>query len=186
MKKFFTVLIACMLLLSAVYGSAEQLFDTAPAYTLSEEELSSIGLPGAFVPFEELGLRLCLPDGFSETDAGPAANDTDVQMMRVFVSDSYHFSVKVSVVFLSGVETFEAMVDKWTSEMNEAHAAPAIVNGCECLLCDSANADGTSQQSLFIIGGSGSWLMLEISPIADENENAFAELIELSLQPIAF
>ena len=186
MKKNLAWILAIVMLISLQPAIAEGLFETAPAYTLTEEELSQIGLPGSYVDLEELGLRVWLPEGFAEESAPAGMNDTDVQMMRVFSSSAYHFKVSVSVVFINGIETHEMIADKWISENNNAHAAPSIINGCESILCDAVNEDGTLEQSQFIIGGSGSWLILNVSSISGENESMLADLIELSLCPMAF
>lgn len=186
MKKIIAILLVCVLSLSALLCSAEELFETAPVFNFTEEDLNSFGVPGSFTSFEELGLRVWLPEGFSEIEPVLGANDTDVQMMRVFASNDYNFVVSVSIIYIEGVDTYEAMADKYSSEMNAADVAPVIVNGSECLLCDSASEDGIMEQDLFIIGGNGSWLMLSITSIDGEEENALAEIIELSLQPMVF
>lgn len=186
MKKYLAVILSVVMLVSLQPVLAESLFETAPAYTLTEEELNAIGLPGNYVDLEELGLRVWLPEGFTEDPSPAGAQDSDVQMMRVFSSPAYNFKVSVSVVFIEGVETHEMIADKWTSENIDAHAAASIINGCESILCDAVNEDGTLEQSQFIIGGSGSWLILNVSSISGENESMLADLIELSLCPMVF
>ena len=175
MKKFLCILMALCLLLSATAALAEEL----PALNWEDFEpiMEASGVTGEFVTFDEIAVKIWIPDGMIAGEL--TQEDIDKGFIGYFAPEDQSASLSVVYVNTDGM-TLEEYGESLSAQEGVTGIEFGTVNGLPCVTYQIPE-----QSSVSIAFTTEAGYVLEVTcwPMGDENATVLWGAVTASIQP---
>ena len=172
MKKLFALIVALMMLATVAFAEA------APALNWEDFEpaLEAGGVTGQFYTFDEIAIKIWLPDGFNPVEL--TEDDTAAGYIGYYMPEDQSGAVAVMYVDIGGasLEDYAAYLE---SEAGATEIEVGTVNGLPCV---SYNLPDQDSVSVTFTTEAGYALEVTCAPASDENAQLVWGAVIASIQ----
>ena len=175
MKKFLCILMALCLLLSATAALAEEL----PALNWEDFEpiMEASGVTGEFVTFDEIAVKIWIPDGMIAGEL--AQEDIDKGFIGCYMPEDQSASMSVVYVDTDGM-TLEQFGENLANLEGVTEIEYGTVNGLPCVTYQIPDQDSVS---IAFTTEAGYILEVTCWPLSEENATLVWGAVTASIQP---
>lgn len=162
MKKFLAIVVALILALTLTAAMAE----AAPELNWSDIEpaLEAGGVAGQFYTFDEIAVKIWLPEGFNPVEL--TQEDVDAGYIGYFQPEDKSATVAIMYVNVDGM-TIDDYAESLSTMEDVTEVEKGTVNGLPCV-----NYQMPEQDSLSIAFATEAGYMLELTCVPMSEENA--------------
>ena len=176
MKKFLATVLALVLALTLTAAMAE----TTPELNWSDYEpiLEAGGVTGQFYTFDEVSVKLWLPDGLNPVEL--TQEDKDAGYIGYFMPEDQSGTVAIMYVNVDGM-TIDEYADSLSKMEDVTQVEKATVNGLPCV-----DYQMPGQDSVTIAFATNAGYILEVTcvPMSDENAQLVWYAVISSIQAV--
>ncbi len=172
MKKFYAIIVALCLMMTVA------LAEEVPALNWEDFEpaLEAGGVSGQFYTFDEIDIKIWIPDGINPTEL--TEEDTENGYIGYFMPDDESAAVAIMYVDVDGM-TLEEYADYLTSEVGAAEVEAGMVNGFPCVSYRLPEQDSVS---VMFTTEAGYALEVTCAPLSEENADLVWGAVISSIQ----